>query len=159
MTEFKEPELFLLRKSKDEETQSWLYQLMKNVKRETITHFNDPELNTFFHQEKRQKESLYQYVVIRHMLDKEDRLDKDINKDLNKNISLSAEITPLVPIFNFSGNIELNSEMSEKEYELDLNMKRNLLTSKECKLFKSKNALYFIANDEYSIGDIISSVE
>ena len=163
MTNLKEPELFLLRKSEDKETHSWLYELMKNVKKETITHFNDPELNTFFHQEQRQKESLYKYVVIRHMLDESEWVEEDVAKEDNKateDVKLeSNNVMPFPSMFNFNNIIPSNYANIAKKNKLDIDRKRNLLTGKECQSFKSKNALYFIVHDEHSIEDIISSIK
>lgn len=167
MIDFKEPELFLIRKTENKETHSWLYELMKNVRKETVIHFKDLELNTFSHHEKRQKESLYKYVVIRHMLDESEWLREDISKEDDK----PTEVTNLEPTYDitspymldFSKIIKSNylSDCLDagKESKLNIKKRRDLLTGEECKIFKSKNALYFISNDEYSIGEILSNIK
>ena len=162
MIEYKEPELFFFRKTEDKETQSRLYELFKGVKKETIKHFNDPTLNTFFHQEKRQNEILYRYIVIRHMLNEDEfKSDNESPETPIEPEPVQAGFENVIPFvtFNFSNIIPSKYANTSKDTKSELDKKRNILTGKECPIFKSRNALYFVAHDEYNIQDILDSIE
>jgi hypothetical protein len=149
-----EPEIFMLRSIWDEDTQSYLQEYFKQINRETVKRFDDPNRNVFFKPEVRKMLDFYQYIAIRAYLPLEEvKAKKEAEHNSPAEENEGATELSVVPLFSKTTN------NSWKPYLDNLSNLRNTQVYKEKPKYSSRGLLYYSCEyDDTIINKIIDSV-